>query len=44
MSVYRIIFLNFPNLCVRILSDYERRAILRGLELTTMLAIAPTRS
>lgn len=40
MTVYRKFICDFPSRCSRILSDYERRATLRGLEVTTMPAIA----
>jgi hypothetical protein len=40
MSVYRNFICDFPNRCDRILSDYERLATFRGLEVTAMLAIA----
>ncbi len=40
MSVYRNFICDFPDRCNKILSDYEHRAVFRGVEVTTMLAIA----
>lgn len=40
MAVYRNFISDFPSRCNEILSDYERKATFRGLEVTTMIAIA----